>query len=40
MEVDKPYAPTFVLYCLTATVASVVDKKLADAEREGRRFRL
>ncbi|HEX2510217.1 MAG TPA: ABC transporter substrate-binding protein, partial [Microvirga sp.] len=29
MEVDKPYAPTFVLYCLTATVASVVDKKLA-----------
>jgi peptide/nickel transport system substrate-binding protein len=28
MELDKPYAPTFVLYCLTATVASVVDKKL------------
>jgi peptide/nickel transport system substrate-binding protein len=28
MEVDKPYAPTFVLYCLTATVAAVVDKKL------------
>ena len=25
---DKPYAPTFVLYCLTATPASVVDKKL------------
>jgi len=28
MELDKPYAPTFVLYCLTATVASIVDKKL------------
>lgn len=27
MEVDKPYAPTFVLYCLSATVASVVDKQ-------------
>ena len=26
---DKPYASSFVLYCLTATVASVVDKKLA-----------
>ncbi|MGN6550419.1 MAG: ABC transporter substrate-binding protein [Pararhizobium sp.] len=25
---DKPYATSFVLYCLTATVASVVDKKL------------
>ena len=24
----KPYAPSFVLNCLTATVASVVDKKL------------
>jgi len=28
-ETDKAYAPTFVLYCLTATVASIVDKKLA-----------
>lgn len=28
-KMDKPYAPTLVLYCLTATVASVVDKKLA-----------
>ncbi|WP_235981629.1 ABC transporter substrate-binding protein [Methylobrevis albus] len=28
LEMDKPYAPTFVLYCLTATVASVVDKDL------------
>jgi peptide/nickel transport system substrate-binding protein len=26
--VDKPYAPSFVLNCLTATVASVVDKKV------------
>lgn len=26
--VDKPYAPTFVLNVLTATVASVIDKKL------------
>lgn len=28
-KMDKAYAPTLVLYCLTATVASVVDKKLA-----------
>jgi peptide/nickel transport system substrate-binding protein len=36
MEVDKPYAPTFVLYCLTATVASVVDKKVAlQNEKDG-----
>ncbi|MGH6644880.1 MAG: ABC transporter substrate-binding protein, partial [Bradyrhizobium sp.] len=27
-EMDKPYAPSFVLYCLTSSVASVVDKKL------------
>ncbi|MDI7861781.1 ABC transporter substrate-binding protein [Rhizobiaceae bacterium n13] len=26
--VDQPYAPSFVLNCLTATVASVVDKQL------------
>ncbi|TCN32508.1 ABC transporter substrate-binding protein [Sinorhizobium americanum] len=26
--VDQPYAPSFVLNCLTATVASIVDKKL------------
>ena len=26
--VDKPYAPSFVLNCLSATVGSVVDKKL------------
>ena len=29
LTMDKPYATSFVLYCLTATVASVVDKKLA-----------
>ena len=39
-EVDKAYAPTFVLYCLGNSVASIVDKKLAGAEREGRRLRL
>ncbi|MCE5972016.1 ABC transporter substrate-binding protein [Sinirhodobacter sp. WL0062] len=27
-KMDQPYAPTLVLYCLTATVASVVDKKV------------
>lgn len=27
LTTDKVYAPTFVLYCLTATVSSVVDKK-------------
>ena len=27
-HMDKAYAPSLVLYCLTATVASVVDKKL------------
>ena len=27
IETDKTYAPTFVLYCLTSTVASVVDKQ-------------
>ncbi len=29
-ETDKAYAPTLVLYCLTATVAAVVDKKLVE----------
>ena len=28
VTVDKPYAPTFFLYCLTATIGSIVDKKL------------
>ncbi|MBC7141191.1 MAG: ABC transporter substrate-binding protein, partial [Rhodobacteraceae bacterium] len=27
-RMDKPYAPTLVLYCLTATVGFIVDKKL------------
>jgi peptide/nickel transport system substrate-binding protein len=27
-EMDKAYAPSFVLYCMTATIASVVDMKL------------
>src|SRR3712207_3621747 len=36
MELDKPYAPTFVLYCMTATVASVVDKKtVTQNEKDG-----
>ncbi|HZW47823.1 MAG TPA: ABC transporter substrate-binding protein, partial [Microvirga sp.] len=36
MELDKAYAPTFVLYCMTATVASVVDKKLVmQNEKDG-----
>jgi peptide/nickel transport system substrate-binding protein len=30
MVVDKPFAPTFFYYCLTATVASVIDSKLAE----------
>src|SRR5690606_41611180 len=28
LKTDKAYAPTFVLYCLTAGVGSVVDSKL------------
>jgi peptide/nickel transport system substrate-binding protein len=36
VEVDQPYAPTFFLYCLTATVGSVVDKKLVmEHEQDG-----
>ncbi len=33
-ELDKPYAPTFVLYCLTANVGAVVDKKLVLANQK------
>jgi peptide/nickel transport system substrate-binding protein len=33
--VDQPYAPTFVLNCLTATVGSVVDKEEVMAHAEG-----
>ncbi|PIE69239.1 MAG: ABC transporter substrate-binding protein [Deltaproteobacteria bacterium] len=33
---DKPYAPTFFLYCLTSTPASVVDSKLVrEHEKDG-----
>ena len=39
-EMDKAYAPTLVLYCLTATVGFVVDKKLVAEPRGRRRFRL
>jgi peptide/nickel transport system substrate-binding protein len=35
-EMDRPYALSFVLYCLTSTVASVVDSKLAmEHEKDG-----
>ena len=32
METDKNYAPTFVYNCLTANVASIVDKKLVQSK--------
>ena len=32
--IDKPYAPTFVLNCLTANVAAVIDKKLVQANEK------
>ncbi|HEY5597593.1 MAG TPA: ABC transporter substrate-binding protein, partial [Kiloniellales bacterium] len=36
LETDQAYAPTFVLYCLTATISSVVDKKLVlEHEKDG-----
>ncbi|MBI9091371.1 MAG: ABC transporter substrate-binding protein [Desulfobacterium sp.] len=36
ITVDKPYAPTFFLYCLTATAGSVLDKKRVMAhEKDG-----
>ncbi|MBS7696898.1 MULTISPECIES: ABC transporter substrate-binding protein [unclassified Chelatococcus] len=31
LETDKPYAPSFVLNCLTANVAAIIDKKLVEA---------
>jgi peptide/nickel transport system substrate-binding protein len=34
IETDKPYAPTFVLNCLTANVAAVVDKKLVMSKEQ------
>ena len=36
IETDKAYAPTFVLYCLTATISSIVDKKtVMEHEEDG-----
>ena len=36
LTMDQPYAPTFLLYCLTAGVGSVVDSKLVQAnEKDG-----
>jgi peptide/nickel transport system substrate-binding protein len=36
VELDQPYAPTFFLYCLTATLGSVVDKQLVmEHEQDG-----
>ncbi len=36
IETDRAYAPTFLLYCLSATISSVVDKKLLlEHERDG-----
>ncbi|MFC5386225.1 ABC transporter substrate-binding protein [Aquamicrobium segne] len=34
--VDKPYAPSFVLNCLTATVGAILDKKLVMEHAEAR----
>jgi peptide/nickel transport system substrate-binding protein len=38
MTVDKPYAPTFFLNCMTAQVASVVDSKTVKANVKGDDF--
>jgi peptide/nickel transport system substrate-binding protein len=36
LETDKAYAPTFLLYCLTATLSSIVDEKeLLKHEQDG-----
>ncbi|MEI8324775.1 MAG: ABC transporter substrate-binding protein [Betaproteobacteria bacterium] len=34
LETDKAYAPTFVLNCLTANVAAIVDKKLLQTQEQ------
>jgi peptide/nickel transport system substrate-binding protein len=34
IETDKAYAPTFVLNCLTANVAAIVDKKLVQSKEQ------
>jgi peptide/nickel transport system substrate-binding protein len=36
LSVDKPYAPSFVLNCLTATVGAVLDKKLVMEHAEAK----
>jgi peptide/nickel transport system substrate-binding protein len=38
LKTDKPYAPTFLLYCLTAGVGSVVDSKLVMEHEKGGDF--
>ncbi|MFI0396618.1 ABC transporter substrate-binding protein [Paracoccus jiaweipingae] len=38
IRLDRPYAPSFVLNCLTATVASVVDKELVMQHAENGDF--
>ena len=35
LKLAKPYAPTFLLYCLTSGVASVVDSKVVEAHASG-----
>ena len=35
LKLDKPYAPTFILYCLSAGVGSVVDQKLVQEHETG-----
>ncbi len=38
IETDKSYAPTFVLNCLTANVAAIVDKKLVMSKEQNGDF--
>ncbi len=38
IETDKSYAPTFVLNCLTANVAAIVDKKLVMSKEQNSDF--
>ena len=38
IETDKPVAPTFFYYCMTATVASVIDSKLVKANEKNNDF--
>jgi peptide/nickel transport system substrate-binding protein len=35
LTLAKPYAPTFLLYCLTSGIASVVDSKVAEEHASG-----